>query len=122
MGPILGFARTDPAPGCSVHIEDVAAVHVRALDPKIEGNQDFLAAGPDYSRADWTEALDIAKKLYPKEYADGLFKFDDIPKPPTLIARVDSAKASKVLGIEFKSFEEQIKSAVGHYVELVKAN
>ena len=30
-------------PSTSVHVADIARLHVEALDPKIEGNQSFLA-------------------------------------------------------------------------------
>jgi nucleoside-diphosphate-sugar epimerase len=119
MGPVLGYAREHPLNGTSVHIDDVAKMHLLALDPKIEGNQDFLAAGPGFGKINWAASFDIIKKRFPKEYAEGVFKFDTINPPPTTVSQVDSGKAAKVLGLDFKSYEEQIVSVVEHYLELL---
>lgn len=119
MGPILGYARDYPLPGTSVHVDDVAKMHVLALKPEISGNQDFLAAAPNYGSIEWAESFEIVKRRFPKEYADGVFKFDSVVKPPTREGKVDNAKARKVLGLEFKTFEEQVVSVVEHYLELV---
>jgi hypothetical protein len=48
IGPILGYTQSRPFSGTSVRVNDVAKIYVLALDAKIEGNQDFLAAGPDF--------------------------------------------------------------------------
>lgn len=119
IGPILGYAREYPLTGTTVHIDDVAKMHVLALNPKVPGNQDFLAAGPDYGSIEWAESFEIVKKRFPKQYADGVFKFDGIAKPPTSPSKVDNARARKVLGLEFKTFEEQVVSVVDHYLELI---
>lgn len=118
MGPVLGYARDYPLNGTSVHVDDVAKMHVLALDGKIEGGQDVLAAGPDFGMINWAEAFEIIKRRYPKEYADGVFGFDGIAPPATTVSRVDSAKAGKAFGIEFKSYEEQVISVVDHFLEL----
>ncbi|KHN99773.1 reductase [Metarhizium album ARSEF 1941] len=120
MGPLLGHARDRLVSGEGVHVDDVARMHVLALDPQVAGNQDFLAASPGLGGVDWTETFEIVKRRYPKEYADGVFNFDGVadqatPSPP---ARVDSAKATRVLGIQFKTFEEQVVSVVDHFLEL----
>lgn len=42
LGVVLGKSTPDPFPCVVTHIEDVAAAHVRSLDPKVAGNQSFL--------------------------------------------------------------------------------
>lgn len=42
LGSVLGTPNDGPFPIAVTHIEDVALAHVRALDPKVEGNQSFL--------------------------------------------------------------------------------
>ncbi|KAG8416293.1 hypothetical protein J3458_006886 [Metarhizium acridum] len=119
MGPILGHARDYPFGVAGVHVDDVAKMHVLALDPKVAGNQDFLAASAEPGSVDWAESFEIVKRRYPEEYADGVFKFDSIAKPATTVARVDSTKATRVLGVQFKPFEEQVVSVVDHFLELI---
>ncbi|OAA50336.1 reductase [Metarhizium rileyi] len=118
MGPLLGHARDYPLNGTGVHVDDVARMHVLALNPEVPGNQDFLAAGPNFGAVDWAESFAIVKRRFPKQCADGVFKFEGIAKPVTTIARVDNAKASRVLGMEFKTYEEQVVSIVDHFLEL----
>lgn len=81
--------------------------------------RDILASGPDFGRINWVAPFDIVKKRFPKEYADGVFKFDAIAPPPTTVSKADNAKAVKLLGPEFKSYEEQIVSVVEHYLKLI---
>ncbi|KJZ74902.1 hypothetical protein HIM_05633 [Hirsutella minnesotensis 3608] len=118
MGPILGYARDMPLVSGSVHVDDVAKMHVLALHPRVEGNQDFLAASHPLESIDWAASFDIVKKHYPKEYAEGVFKFESIPKPVTIPAKTDSTKAQKTFGFTFKTFEEQVVSVVDHFLEL----
>ncbi|KAH8890599.1 NAD(P)-binding protein [Thozetella sp. PMI_491] len=119
IGPILGQASTQPSPGVTVHVDDVALMHVRSLDPKIRGSQDFLANSHPPKGIEWSESFDIIKKHYPKQTAEGIFKVDTTERPPTAILRVDSTKAEKTFGFTFKSFEEQVLSVASQYLELV---
>ncbi|KGQ07090.1 Putative uncharacterized oxidoreductase [Beauveria bassiana D1-5] len=119
MGPLLGHPQDNAMSGASVHIDDVAKLHVLALDPAISDHETFLASNP--ASFQWADSFDIVKRRYPEQYAAGLFKFDSIPRPETRAVHVDSSKATKILGIQFKTFEEQVVSVVDHYLELVTA-
>lgn len=117
MGPLLGHARDQPLIGAVVHVDDVAKMHVLSLDSSIvKGNEDFIA----YSSPtiDWADSYEIVKRRFPEAYADGVFKFDSIPRPITGPVNIDSSKAEKTFGA-FKSFEEQTVSVVEHYLELI---
>lgn len=119
MRPLLGLVEEYPQHNATVHVDDVARMHLAALDPKVTGGQDFLAAGPDFGVTNWAESLELIKKRYPKAYADGLFNSSAIATPVATITKVDSGKASSELGIKFKTSEEQVISVVEHYLELV---
>ncbi|KAG6002015.1 hypothetical protein E4U43_001193 [Claviceps pusilla] len=115
LRPLLGIRQDIPLGGSTVHIDDVAEMHVRALDDSIRGNEDFIAAaGP----MEWADSFDIVKRRFPKEYGEGVFAFDDAVRPVTSTINADNSKARRMLGMEFKSFEEQVVSLVGHYLEL----
>jgi hypothetical protein len=118
MGPILGHPSESPYPGVPVHVEDVAKMHVRALDRTIPGNQDYLANSHPIGGIEWAQAFDIVKTHYPKECAKGIFKVDSTERPQTVKLLVDSSKSEKTFGITFKSFEEQVLSVVDQYLEL----
>ncbi|KAK1244023.1 hypothetical protein MKX08_002161 [Trichoderma sp. CBMAI-0020] len=117
IGPLLGHARDQPLIGAVVHVDDVAKMHVQSLDSSIvKGNEDFLAYAPP--SIDWADSFEIVKRRFPEAYADGVFKFESIPRPITGPVNVDSSKAEKTFG-KFKSFEEQTVSVVEHYLELI---
>lgn len=121
MGPLFGLERP-PIPGGSVHVDDVARLHVLALDPKVEGNEDFLGASHPLETFEWNQSVDIIKKHFPQAAADGVFKLDIAKKLETRQSQVDSTKAEKLFGFKFKTFEEQVQSVVGHYLELKGQN
>lgn len=122
MGPLLGTPRPTPIVGPPVHVDDVAKLHVLSLDPKVEGNQDFLAGSHHLEAFDWSKAADIIKKHFPQAAAEGLFSFETVEKLATLKTQVDGTKAEKVFGFKAKDFEEVVVSVVGHYVELLGKN
>ncbi|KAK1242899.1 hypothetical protein MKX08_005711 [Trichoderma sp. CBMAI-0020] len=119
LGPLVGHPQQRPTACNPVHVDDVALMHVRALDPAIPGNEDYLSNSHSLENMEWEQSFDIIKKHFPKECAEGIFKVDTTERPKTLKVRVDSTKAEKTFGITFKSFEEQIVSAAGQYLELI---
>ncbi|KAG6142048.1 hypothetical protein E4U38_006109 [Claviceps purpurea] len=117
MGPLLGIKNhITVMGGNSVHLDDVAELHVRALDENLTtGNETIIAAaGP----MRWSDCFDIVQRRFPKECAEGVFPFDDILRPSTSAVNVDNSKAKRLLGREFKTYEEQVVSVVEHYLEL----
>jgi nucleoside-diphosphate-sugar epimerase len=42
LDPVRGVSSTTPFPMTVTHVDDVALAHIRALDPKVSGNQSFL--------------------------------------------------------------------------------
>lgn len=118
LGPLIGQTQP-PAPCLLVDVNDVALMHARALDPTIPGNEFYLASSHSRQQLNWNQVFDIVKKHYPTEVAEGIFQVDPAVKPTTVIIGCDSSKAEKTFGITFKSFEEQVISAVDQYLELV---
>lgn len=117
MAPLLGYA-LDPYPGATVHLDDVASMHVLSLNPLIPGNQDFLASSEQPEGIEWARIFDIIETAYPKECVEGVFKIPT-ERPLTGAMRISSAKAEKVFGIKFKSFEDQVLSVAAYYLELL---
>ncbi|KFX91461.1 hypothetical protein V490_05890 [Pseudogymnoascus sp. VKM F-3557] len=118
MGPLLGHPGA-PTPGVAVHVDDVAQMHVKALDPSIPGNQDFLANSQQPRGVEWAQVNEIVKRRYPKEVANGILKVDPAEPAQTLPLSVSSAKAEKAFNFKFKDLEEQVVSVVDHYLELL---
>ncbi|KAG0645969.1 Ketoreductase CTB6 [Hyphodiscus hymeniophilus] len=120
LAPLLGSAQSaegGPKTGFStVHVDDVAYAHVKALDPSVRGNQSFLIAVPKQTGS-FNDVIEIATKQFP-----GIgTKFPLKGSTPSKVVLNDSSKAERELGITFKPFEEQVKSLVGHLLELKDA-
>ena len=106
-------------PSTSVHVDDVARLHVEALNTNIEGNQSFLAVSDGERGTRWEEAIDIVKRNFPKAVASGILPNNG--KAATKRTKVDCTRTEKVFGFQFQSYEEQVKSVTKQYLELVGA-
>ena len=103
----------------TVHVDDVAEIHVKALQPIVEGNQNFLCTSSNSDAAAWDDALDIVKKHFPAEVKSGLLPCTGAVN--SVARRVDASPAEKTFGIKFKNFEDQIVDLVSWYVQVAKA-
>jgi nucleoside-diphosphate-sugar epimerase len=107
-----------PTPSTSVHVYDVARLHVEALNPRIEGNQSFLAVSEGERGTRWEEAIEIVNKNFPKAVAKGILPNN---KPAqTKRTKVDASRTEEVFGWKFQSYEEQVKSIVKQYLTLLR--
>ncbi|TGJ83989.1 hypothetical protein E0Z10_g4776 [Xylaria hypoxylon] len=114
LGHILGKSK-DPLLTLSVHIDDVAKAHVLALQQSVPPGRYILdSEGP--AATNWSDALPFVKKYYP-DAVPSVFAEDAEPVSVKMV--LDNSKAGKALGIEFKSFEEQVKDTAGFYLSLV---
>ena len=114
LGHVVG-SDGGPTPSASVFVDDVAKMHVLALDPKIPGGQFFLGVS-EGSNTRWEDAFDIVKKHFPEAVGNGTFPLTG--KNPTKRLIFDNEYTKRTLGIAFAGFEEQVKSVAGHYLEL----
>ncbi|KAG7010059.1 hypothetical protein G7Y79_00001g003310 [Physcia stellaris] len=114
LGALLGAA-AGPTPSTSVHVKDVAVMHVLALDQKVSGGQFFLGVG-DRSNTRWEDGLEIVKQHFPEAVKDGTFPLNGTNSTKKLL--FDNEYTKSVLGIDFASFEEQVKSVARNFLEL----
>ncbi|KAK3388634.1 hypothetical protein B0T20DRAFT_457241 [Sordaria brevicollis] len=102
--------------GVSVHVEDVARVHVEALSFYVLGNQSFIL-GERVER--WTDVIDIAEAEIPDLFASkflttsGYYRTVSIP--------VDTSLTQNTFGMDFISFADQVKSVVQHWAKVRQA-
>ncbi|KAL5344871.1 hypothetical protein ACLOAV_010268 [Pseudogymnoascus australis] len=108
-----------PMVGCTVHVDDVARAHVSTLDLKVPGNGHFVLNSGELNGTVWGDAINIVARNYPKAVAAGILPNNGAIT--TMKIPINASKAEKALGIKFLSYEEQIKSVTGHYLELVGA-
>ncbi|KAL6798098.1 NAD(P)-binding protein [Trichoderma sp. SZMC 28012] len=108
-----------PSNSNSVLVDDAAQIHVLALDPKIPGNQAFVAAGDGIDGMVWENGLKVIQESFPEAISQGILKTTG--KQPTLTIRLDAKKTEETFGIKLAGFDEQVKSLVNQYLEVAKA-
>ncbi len=116
--PLVGVPADRPKPGITVHVDDVVLMLIRALDPTIPGNQDFLATSHSLNGVQWEESFDIVKKHYSKECEEGIFEVDTAERPQSAKFLVDSSRAETTFGFTFKSFEKQVMDVADQYLSM----
>ena len=111
IGLVLGMSAPNASPGAVVHVDDVARIHVGALDEeKVADNANFLAS----ISVQFEDALEIAARLFPEAVQDGKLPLGG--KRATLPLTVDTQDTIAVFG-PLKSYEEMVKSVVGQYLD-----
>jgi nucleoside-diphosphate-sugar epimerase len=115
IAPVLGAKSDTPLTGSSVHVDDVAFMHVKGLDPKVPAGS-YIGNSDDYAGTVWQNATRIAAEHFPKAVEKGFLPNNGLQ--PTRKLRVDAKKTEEVMGVKFLSFEEQVKSVVEHFLEL----
>jgi hypothetical protein len=64
----------------------------------------------------WQDVTGIVAREFVEEVEEGVVPNDGIKG--TLPVAIDASKTERELGVEFMRLEEQVKSVVGHYLEL----
>ncbi|KAL2074268.1 hypothetical protein VTL71DRAFT_8046 [Oculimacula yallundae] len=104
-------------PSTSVHVADIARLHVQSLNPKIPGNQSFLAVSEGERGTRWEDAIEIVNRNFPEAVRKGILPNNG--PASTKRTRVDSSRTEEVFGFKFQSYEEQVKSVVQQYLSLL---
>lgn len=112
----LGNISTNFLSGASVHVDDVAFIHVKALDPSVPAAL-YIANSEGYAGTVWQNATRIIAEIFPKAVAKNLLSREG--KQPTLRTRIDASLAEQTFGLKFMGFDEQVKSVVQHYLQLL---
>jgi nucleoside-diphosphate-sugar epimerase len=116
---ILGTKSPYPTIGQTVFIDDVADIHIRALMVQGPGKiQSFVATsnGPDGNTI--SDAIEIVNKRFPEAVKSGILPNDGFTETKTI--RFDASVTEGILGVTFRSYEEQVVSLTEHYLELVE--
>lgn len=107
-GMIAGFA----------HVDDVAFVHVAALDSKIEGNRNY-GVHYDYTKeAKFDDAIDVVRKWFPEAVAEGILPLGG--STTSHLMPFDVSKTEEELGYKQKTFEDMVANQASHYIEVSK--
>ncbi|KAJ9656611.1 hypothetical protein H2198_004845 [Neophaeococcomyces mojaviensis] len=99
--------------GNSVLGDDVAKIHVLALDPKVNGNQAFVTS----ISMEWESAIPVLKQKFASAIANGHLSTEG--KQPTVDINIDSSKTEKTFNLKFAPFETQVKEVASQYLDLL---
>ncbi|KAI0593788.1 hypothetical protein F4775DRAFT_576533 [Biscogniauxia sp. FL1348] len=114
---VTGVQMSDPRFGAAIHIKDVAAVHVAALDearvPRARtGKPTNLGATIPVV---YNETWGIVEKHFPEAVAAGIFTQGS---QETWASGWDSTETEKLLGMKYRSYEEMVVDFAKQYIEL----
>jgi nucleoside-diphosphate-sugar epimerase len=104
-------------PSTSILVDDIAKLHVEALDAKIPGNQSFLAVSEGEQGTVWKDAIEIVNRNFPEAVKKGVLPNNGTSA--TKRTKIDSSRTEKVFGFKFASYEEQVKSVVKQYLGML---
>jgi nucleoside-diphosphate-sugar epimerase len=113
----LGLAPKDsPAEVASVvHIDDVAAVHIAALQKTRIPAGEYLFG----QQVQWNDVNEITKRLFVEQVQKGLLPCTaDVPTKPVVCSK---EKTERTFGIQLKGVESMVTDVVGQYLELTVA-
>ncbi|KAH8893892.1 NAD(P)-binding protein [Thozetella sp. PMI_491] len=111
LAMLLG-KRFGPYAGATVHVDDVARAHLKSLDPNVLGNQSYILS----QTATWNDAKDIARQEFPNAWEARLLVANG--NVDTTVIPIDASETEATFAFQFASFRDQVKSTVGHFLEL----
>jgi hypothetical protein len=94
-----------------VQVGDVAAAHIKALDPSTTASTSYLASGP---KATWKDVVDVLETDYPE--APYKLKVDI----PGVSWPTDTTKAVTELGIQWTGLEQVVHRVMDQQLGLLK--
>lgn len=108
LGLALGKNFENPIAGATVHNEDVAMAHVQALDSSVPGNSSYILSQPTH----WNDAIHIIQQEFPNATlpSSGSVETHELP--------IDVSATEDCFSFQHLNFVEQVKSVIGHYLEL----
>lgn len=116
--PATGVSNPKPLATALVHNDDVARIHVQALDRKIPAGS-YIASYNSQGRTDGVQWEDVNK--YVSEYFPDAIKtgiLSNSGKQHSVENNLDTSKTESTFGWKFQGLDSMVKSVVGHFVEL----
>jgi len=107
---------SNPTLGSAVSLQDVAALHVLALDSKVPAGR-YMAASGGAEGTNLLDAFDIVKRHFPEASEKVFTKQGEMP---IVKINIDTSKTEKAFRLTFQSYEKQVKSVVSSYLFLLK--
>lgn len=115
LAPLIGSGIPFPIAGNTVHIDDVARIHIAVLkEEKARANELIIL---DSGGVEWDSAKEIVKRRFTVEVERGFLLCEGTAE--TKKYKVNSEKGRELFG-NWKGWEKQVEDTVGQYLELVE--
>ncbi|RDW58845.1 hypothetical protein BP6252_13321 [Coleophoma cylindrospora] len=116
LAPVMGKAYPKEA-GVTVHLDDVAEAHVRALNPSTPGNRLYILSSGGVMGTKLDDCFEIVARNFPEHVGKTLLNNGSLP---SFVFKVDASESARTLGIDFIPYEQQVRDTVGYYLECVQ--
>ncbi|KAI9040286.1 uncharacterized protein KD926_008376 [Aspergillus affinis] len=115
IAPVLGANPDTSLTGPSIHVDDVAFMHVKGLDSNVPAGS-YIDNSDNYAGTVWQNVTGIAAEHFLKAVEKGILPNNGLQ--PIWKLGMNAKESEEVMGLKFLSFEEQVKSVVEHFLEL----
>lgn len=113
----LGNIDKGPKMMAQVLLQDVAKLHVIALDLKaVRSMENLVAVANDGRGISWDEIADIVKRCYPKEVEAGILR--PTKGQQDYMVHVDVRSTEKASGAKFSEATSIVRSVIDQYLQL----
>lgn len=114
----VGVENALPVASATVHVQDVARVHVGALRLTVPGNTSYVVTSNSspgrHNGSNYNEVSKIVAKHFPDAVSAGLLPNNG--RQPFNVVKFDASPTEKVFGFRHLSWEEQVKEVIEQYL------
>jgi nucleoside-diphosphate-sugar epimerase len=114
----LGETTSQAVVSATVHVDDVARVHVGALNPEIPGNTSYVVTSHSspstFNGNNYDDIRQMVAKNFPEAVAAGTLPGNG--RQPFNVLRFDASVTEEKFGFTHLSFEEQVKDVIWQYL------
>ncbi|KIW14443.1 hypothetical protein PV08_07227 [Exophiala spinifera] len=109
-----------PVDGSTVHLDDVATLFLKAIDPSIPGGQNWIANSQDPNGDfEWDQAREIIKDRFPEAVSNGVLSVNGVFPTAKGRGRLDnSGPLQSIPGFFWKSYEDQVVTVAEQVIDV----
>jgi len=120
LRPVLDIDSQTPLPSFSARKEDIARLHVEALNPRIPaGYQATTSETSETGGLRWRETNEVVMRKFTDAVQSGSLTNGD--SSTSIAAHLDASEAQKTFGWKLQGYESQVLSVLSQHLELLES-